>query len=165
MLPESFERASGSYNHQTFNFSNLLSFKKVWSASFCGYCGVGLLWSPLLLPGPPSAAGRMVISNRWTGLWIGSLHGLGCWIGLLDWPFNLMFVYQMTSTQSDVLNLVIHLTLTCSAWLDCGSFALNGAIVQEMELLGTPINTIPSLMQVKHTFTLLHSTTQWVIAW
>ena len=37
MLSDPLQRASGSYNHQRFNFSNLLSFKKVWSVSICSY--------------------------------------------------------------------------------------------------------------------------------
>ena len=39
----------------------------------------------------------LVVSNRWTGLWTGSLD----WITGLN--FELNCVYHMTSTQSDML--------------------------------------------------------------
>ena len=52
----------------------------------------------------------MVLSIRWTGLWIGSLDwtaGLDCWTDY--------YVYHMTSTQSDVLNWVTRLMLSFMA--------------------------------------------------
>ena len=41
---------------------------------------------------------REVVSNRWTGLWTGSLDwtaGLDCWTGLLDWITGLTFELKL----------------------------------------------------------------------